>query len=134
AVLHAGESADHLFRARPRRSGRLGGGIDSDREVPLPTEERIDIRPAGVGHDVPLVSDVLGVADLSMELDGDGDQRTARFDDQLSEIDVDGSGEPIADDRYVLIESRIAAGAAEKATADVDPVEVEVHGRDELGR
>ena len=63
-----------------------------------------------------------------MELDGNGDQRTARFDDQLSAIDVDGSGELIADDGYVLIESRIAAGTAEEAPADVDPVEVEAHG------
>src|SRR5699024_2023630 len=127
-VLHAGESADHLLWARPRRSGRLAGGVDSDREVPLPTEERIDIRPAGVDHDVPLVSDVFDVDDLSMELDGNGEQRTARFDDELSAIDVEGSGELTAGDRSELGASRTAAGPAEAAPAGGDPVEVEAHG------
>src|SRR5699024_12833086 len=71
---------------------------------------------------------------LSMEVESNVYFRTAWFDDKLSPIDVDGTCELIADDRNVLIESRNAAGAAEEATADVDPVEVEVHGRDELGR
>src|SRR5699024_10805470 len=55
-------------------------------------------------------------------------RRTARFDDKLRAIDVDGSGGLSADDAYVRTESRIAAGPAEEAPADVDPVEVEAHG------